>query len=59
MTANAKRLRLREGVTLDEARDVLWLVTSPELYDLMVIRRRWSPERFGRFVTDTISGALF
>ena len=58
MTMNANRLRLREGVTLDDARDVLWLVTSPEFYDLVVVRRGWSAERFGRLVSDTISGAL-
>lgn len=58
MTVNASRLRLREGVTRGDARDVLWLVTSPEFYDLMVVRRGWSAERFGRLVSDTISGAL-
>lgn len=49
---------LRPGVTAEEARDVLWLCTSAELYDLMVLRRGWSPQRFGELVADTIVGLL-
>jgi len=49
---------LRSGVTADEARDVLWLCTSPELYELLVQRRGWPAARFGAFVADTIAGAL-
>jgi len=62
MADNARHLvdggHLRSGVTADEARDVLWLCTSPELYELLVIRRGWSPARFGAFVADAIAGAL-
>lgn len=49
---------LRSGVTADEARDVLWLCTSPELYELLVLQRGWSATRFGAFVADVIAGAL-
>jgi hypothetical protein len=31
---------------------------SPELYDLLVIRRGWSPDRFGRFVGHALTAAL-
>ncbi len=62
MTDNALRLlsagHVRSGVTLEEARDVLWMCTSPELYDLMVVRRGWSTDRFGRLIADTLAGAL-
>jgi hypothetical protein len=37
---------------------VLWLCTSPELYELLVLRRGWSAARFGAFVADAIAGAL-
>lgn len=54
----ADRGHLRPGVTADNARDVLWLCTSPELYDLLVQRRGWTTRRFGEFVADTMNGTL-
>lgn len=62
MAENARYLvdrgYLRPGVSGDDARDVLWACTSPELYDLLVQRRGWTVERFGRFIADTMSGTL-
>jgi AcrR family transcriptional regulator len=62
MTENARRLRdaghLRAGVTLAQAADVLWTYSSPELYELLVLRRGWPPERYGRFIADAMIGAL-
>ena len=52
------RRHLRLGMTLDEARDVLWTYSSPELFELLVGRRGWSVERFGAFVTDQLTSAL-
>jgi AcrR family transcriptional regulator len=45
-------------VTLEEARDVLWAYSSAELYELMVIRRGWPIERYGRFVAAGMKAAL-
>jgi AcrR family transcriptional regulator len=62
MTENARRLRdaghLRDGITLAQAADVLWTYSSPELYELLVLRRGWSPKRYGRFVADAMIHAL-
>ncbi len=62
MTDNARRLRdaghLRDDVTLAAAADVLWSYSSPELYELLVLRRGWSPARYGRFVADAMIAAL-
>jgi AcrR family transcriptional regulator len=62
MTHNARTLldgkHLRSGITLDAATDVLWTYSSPELYELLVIRRGWSVERYGRFVADAMIAAL-
>ena len=62
MELNARRLLdgggLPEGVTLNEVRDVLWLFSSPELYDLLVVRRGWSLQRYGHFVSTGIEAAL-
>jgi len=52
------RGELREGVTLEEARDVLWLFSSPELYELLVLKRGWPLERHGRLVAEGMIAAL-
>jgi AcrR family transcriptional regulator len=62
MTVNARHLHergyLRPGVTLKQAADVLWTYSSPELYELLVLGRGWSKERYGRFVADAMIAAL-
>lgn len=62
MAHNARALarsgRLRPGLTRRDVRDVLWLYSAPELYELLVRRRRWSHARLARFVTDAMTHAL-
>lgn len=62
MTENARRLRdaghLRAGITLTRAADMLWTYSSPELYELVVLRRGWSPERYGRFIAEAMISVL-
>lgn len=62
MTTNARRLHraghLRPGLTVRAAADVLWTYSSPELYDLLVLRRGMSLPRYGRFVADAMAAAL-
>lgn len=62
MTLNARRLRnaghLRDGITLSEAADILWTYSAPELYELLVLRRRWSRKRYGSFVSDAMIARL-
>jgi hypothetical protein len=62
MEANARTLfergDLRSDLTLDEARDILWTYTAPELYELLVIRRGWSAERFGELAAEQMIAAL-
>ena len=62
MSAHAAQLaadgHLRNGVTVEEARDVFWLYSAPELYDLMVQRRGWTPQRFGAWVGEAYVAAL-
>jgi AcrR family transcriptional regulator len=62
MTENARRLseggHLRADITVEYAADVLWTYSSPELYELLVIKRAWSMERYGDFVADAMISAL-
>jgi AcrR family transcriptional regulator len=62
MTQNARRLldagHLRPGIELAHAADVLWTYSSPELYELLVLRRGWTPQRYGRFIAAAMIQAL-
>ncbi len=62
MTVHAQRLfdegHLRAGITVEEARDVFWTFNAPEVYDLLVRRRGWDVERFGRWVGEMYIAAL-
>ena len=62
METNARTLfergDLRHDVTLESARDVMWTYTAPELYELLVIRRGWSAERFGTLAAEQMIAAL-
>ena len=62
MTDNARHLldrgALRDDLTLEEARDVLFTYSSPELYDLLVLRQRWPLDRYAAFIGDAMTGAL-
>ena len=49
---------LRRGMSADDARDVLWVYTSNELYDLLVIQRGWTPARFAKWQAEALIAAL-
>jgi len=40
-------------VDLDEAADIVWATNAPELYQLLISQRGWSPERYEHFLADT------
>jgi AcrR family transcriptional regulator len=50
----ADRGVLRSGLSVEEARDLLWTLNSLALHDLLVRQRGWSPERY----RDWLAGAL-
>ncbi len=62
MTDNARRLHraghLREGIGVKQAADVLWTYSSPELYELLVLRRGMPVATYGRFVANAMTAAL-
>jgi len=49
---------LRPGLTLEEARDIIWTLQSAEMYDLLVAQRGWAPERYGRWIAEAMAAAL-
>jgi hypothetical protein len=36
-----------------DAADIIWATNAPELYQLLVGQRGWSPERYEHFLADT------
>ncbi len=62
MTRNARTLadggHLRAGITAEKAGEILWTYSSPELYDLLVVNRRWPPQEYGTFIADAMIAAL-
>ena len=62
MTVNARGLasagHLRPGITADQAADIMWTYSSPELYELLVLRRRWTAERYGQFIAQALINTL-
>lgn len=49
---------LRQGVTVDGARDVLWTINSHDVHRMLVIERGWSPERYRHWLAEMLACAL-
>jgi AcrR family transcriptional regulator len=62
MLHNARYLvdggHVRDGLDLEQVRDVLFAYSSPELYELLVLRQGWRTDDYGRFVADGIAAAV-
>ncbi|WP_051265461.1 TetR/AcrR family transcriptional regulator [Nakamurella lactea] len=54
----AGKTRFRPGLSVQEAGEIMWAYSSPELYRLLVVNRGWPPERYGQFVGDSLVDAL-
>jgi AcrR family transcriptional regulator len=52
----ARRGTLR--TTLKEATDIYWGLASPELHELLVRTRRWSPDRYEAWLADSLTRLL-
>lgn len=62
MTHNARTLvdgaHLRHGITLEHAGELLWTYTAPDFYELLVLQRGWTVERYADFVVEALIAAL-
>lgn len=54
----ATRFGLREGLAVEQAGDILWTLTAPDVADRLVVRRGWGWDRFERWLADTMGDAL-
>lgn len=62
MSENAQFLHqaghLRESMTTRAATDLMWSVTSSEMYELLVLRRGWSLDQYADYIFHTVSSLL-
>lgn len=50
--------QLRDGIDLDEVRDVLWNYLAIDTYERLVLARGWSQERYAGWVARAIIAAI-
>ena len=62
LTAVAQRLAaqkaLREGLNAEQATDIIWTITSPEVFSLLTVDRGWSRERYAHWLGNTLERLL-
>lgn len=44
----------RRGLTLEQARDVMWMLTSRDTYRMLVGDRKWPPADYERWLRDAL-----
>ena len=49
---------LRPGLSLEDATDVLWALTSYDLYRMLVVEQRWEPERYETWLAQLLTQHL-
>ena len=50
--------QLRDGIGLDEVRDVLWNYLAIDAYERLVLTRGWPPERYSAWLARALTCAL-
>ena len=50
--------QVRDELSAEDVRDVLWTYHGPELYDLLVVHRGWTTARYGEFLRDAVVAAV-
>jgi AcrR family transcriptional regulator len=52
------RRALRRGLDAEAAADILWTLNHPDVWQLLVVRQGWTPDRFERWFADTVCEQL-
>ena len=58
MASLHKRKALRRGLGVDRAADILWTLNHPDVWELLVRQRGWTPEEWERWFGDTVCAQL-
>jgi AcrR family transcriptional regulator len=54
----ARRGTVRPGLKLGQVRDVLWMLTSRDVYRMLVVERRWSPAAYQAWLSAALARTL-
>jgi AcrR family transcriptional regulator len=54
----AARGALRAGLSADQAADIIFGLTTADVYESLVQHRGWSPKRYERWLSDTLCAAV-
>jgi AcrR family transcriptional regulator len=49
---------LQEGMDEKEAADIVWAITSPELFQLLTVDRKWTKEKYLQWLRDSLTRLL-
>lgn len=49
---------LRSGMSVEEARDLLWALNSHELHEKLVVHRGWTPRQYQQWLATALAAAL-
>ncbi len=49
---------IRSGLSLNDARDIVWTLCSLDVYDLLVLERGWTQEHYGEWLAAGIAREL-
>jgi AcrR family transcriptional regulator len=49
-----KRRALRRGLDVDRAADILWTLNNPDVYELLVTERGWTPDEHENWIADVV-----
>lgn len=49
---------LRDGLSMDDAADIVWTLTSAEVHRLLTADRGWPEERYERWLGDTLIASM-
>src|SRR5215217_85128 len=58
VSALSKRKALRRGLDIERASDILWALNHPDLWQLLVAERGWSPAQWERWFAETVREQL-
>jgi len=46
--------RVRQGLTLERARDLMWMLTSRDVYRMLVLEKQWTPAAYQQWLAETL-----
>jgi AcrR family transcriptional regulator len=52
------RKALRRGLDVTRAADILWTLNHPNVWQLLVVERGWTPDRYEKWFADSAVGQL-